>query len=351
MKMHSIMLLFVAGLCGLVAMFGVQQALSQKPESGEQMVRVMQAAVEIQPGDQLNEMNTQIIEVNAKACPVGAVTELSQIEQRSLRVPAMPGDWILVSKLTEKGETGPAANVPKGMRGLTIPVDATQTHSGMLRPGNRVDIQLTFDSGCGQTRHKVARTILQYVEVFAVDDRVYGNDKSGDGTAMAKNISVLVTPEQSNMLCLARSMGTLSTTLRSNGDKEEVSGIEVSDDIFGNSSGETNIDTPSVMDVRRSSADDQVPVLFEDTSPVPAAEQLQAELNRGTKADPGGSYPTMQLAQADVPKNTWTMEIYEGGSVRLESVELPDETESVATDAGGKSGFWSFLGMKPSQSP
>jgi len=47
MKMNSIMLLFVAGLCGLVAMFGVHQAMSQKPEPTEQLVRVMQAAAEI----------------------------------------------------------------------------------------------------------------------------------------------------------------------------------------------------------------------------------------------------------------------------------------------------------------
>lgn len=350
MKMQSLMLLIVAGLCGLVAMFGVQQAMNQKPESGEQMVRVMQAAVEIQPGDQLNDVNTRMVEVNINACPEGVVTQPAEIEQRSLRVPAMPGDWILVGKLTEKGETGAAANVPKGMRGLTIAVDATQTHSGMLRPGNRVDIQLTFEAGCGNARRKLSRTILQYVEVFAVDDRVYGSDKSGEGAALAKNISVLVTPEQSTMLCLARSMGVLSTTLRSNADKDEVAGVEVSDEVFGRSQGDTNLEAPSVMDYRTTSA---APVLFEDNPPIPVASQLEAELKREAVSDPGGSMPVIQLAQSETPKNTWTMEIYEGGSVRLESIELPEQAASVQPQAGtaAQPGFWNFLGMKPSKSP
>jgi len=352
MKMNSIMLLFVAGLCGLVAMFGVHQAMSQKPEPTEQLVRVMQAAVEIQPGDQLNETNTQMIEVNARACPEGVVTELSQIEQRALKVPAMPGDWILVGKLTEKGETGPAANVPKGMRALTISVDATQTHSGMLRPGNRVDIQLTYDcKSATACKRKVARTILQYVEIFAVDDRVYGNDKSPDSTAMAKNISVLVTPEQSNMLCLARSMGILSTTLRSNGDTEEIAGVEVSDEMFGNS-GESNAANPSVMDVRAGLDGKSGPVLFEDNPPIPGVDFPQPGKQPAVSPDPGGSMPVIELAQADVPKNTWTMEIYEGGNVRLESIELPETAEAsgtISTDT--KPGFWSSLGLTRAQNP
>jgi pilus assembly protein CpaB len=262
----------------------------------------------------------------------------------------MPGDWILVGKLTGKGDIGAAANVPKGMRALTISVDATQTHSGMLRPGNRVDIQLTYDcQSATACRRKVARTILQYVEVFAVDDRVYGNDQSPDGATMAKNISVLVTPEQSNMLCLARSMGTLSTTLRSNGDTEETVGAEVSDEIFENS-GESNVANPSVMDAGSGLNAGSGPVLFEENPPTPGIDQHGQQA--ATSPDPGGSMPVIELAQADVPRNTWTMEIYEGGNVRLESIELPEASDTISSSSTDVTpGFWGFLGLKSVQNP
>lgn len=336
----------VAAACGLVAMFGVRQAMSQKPETSEEMVEVLQAALEIQPGEMLNETNVRPVKVNINACPEGVVTELTQVQERSLKVPAMPGDWILVSKLTEKGEIGAAANIPEGMRAITIPVDATQTHSGMLRPGNRVDIMLTYDSRetGGNGRGQIAKTILQYVEVFAVDDRIYGIDKTGEASGGAKNISVLVTPEQAGLLRLAEKVGRLSTALRSNSDKTEVVASEITSDVLGSNQDGNNLNASSVMQAREENLLESeamkgdIPPIPESAA-APVADQLLAELNRQGSTDPGGSMPVIELAQAE-PENTWTIEIHEGTNVRLESVQLPEEAVSTGS-------IWDFL--KPSK--
>ena len=343
MKSQSLILLVVAGACGLVAMLGVKQALNQKPDAGEEQVSVLQASLAIQPGELLNETNTRMVQVNVTACPEGAVTTQEEIQERSIKVPAAPGDWILTSKLSEKGETGAATNIPEGMRVVTIPVDATQTISGMLRPGNRVDIMLTYElknanRSCSQ---KLTKTLLQYVEVFAVDDRIYGLDKTGEGAGAAKNISVLVKPEQGNLLRLSESMGKLSTSLRSNGDKEEVKIVEVSDEALGMMQGTNNVDAASTLNARDTAGKSGDISLFEDTPPMPVADNLQHELDRQTGLPgPEPSAPVIQLAQAE-PKNVWTMEIMEGGTIRREAVELKEEK------AGGS--FWDFL--KPSGKP
>ena len=144
MKNQSLLLLAVAGGCGLVAMFGVKQLIDSKPkQKQEEKISVLCASAEIQVGDRLDELNTQFVQVNIAAVPQGAVTDLKDIEERALRVPASPGDWITRNKLTEKGEFGFVGQIPPGMRVKTIPVDATQIHSGMLRPGNRIDITLS----------------------------------------------------------------------------------------------------------------------------------------------------------------------------------------------------------------
>lgn len=350
MKSQSWILLLVATVCGLVAMFGVQKAISQKPESAEEMVSVLQAALEIQPGDLLNETNTRLVQVNLTACPADAVRDPAQIVDRSVKVPAAPGDWILAGKLTERGEIGAAANIPAGMRAVTIPVDATQTHSGMLRPGNRVDLILTLDmTGQGAHRRKAARTILQYVEVFAVDDRIYGNDKTGDGSAGAKNISVLVTPEQGNMLRLASQMGLLSTSLRSNGDKAELDVVEVTDETLLNTHGANNVGAAAVMENRDQLQASDVPVLFEDVPPLPIEAQIRAELSGAGVPAVGGSEPVIELAEV-TPKNVWTIEIREGKRVRLETVELPDDAESVSAEVENLEGsFWDFLKQQVSE--
>ena len=57
--------------------------------------------------------------------------------------------------------------------------------------------------------------------------------------------------------------------------------------------------------------------------------------------------PVMQLAEAS-PTNTWTIEIREGSTVRLEAVELPKDA-GLAEDLAGRSqtsgggSFWDFL--------
>ena len=65
---------------------------------------------------------------------------------------------------------------------LPTPVDATTSHSGMMRPGNRVDLLLTYDDSSSGRNVKKMITVMEFVEVFAVDDRIYGIDKEGWGS-------------------------------------------------------------------------------------------------------------------------------------------------------------------------
>ena len=56
------------------------------------------------------------------------------------------------------------------MRVVTIAVDATTIHSGMLQPGNRIDLLLTYrerDPTDGLQKETTI-PLMEYVEVFAV---------------------------------------------------------------------------------------------------------------------------------------------------------------------------------------
>ncbi len=104
MKNQSLILLVVAAGCGLVAMLGVKKAISNNAVEQEETVQVLSAVADIQVGNRLDELNTKFVEVAVSKAPEGAITSLDDISERSLKVPVMPGDWILKSKLTEKGE-------------------------------------------------------------------------------------------------------------------------------------------------------------------------------------------------------------------------------------------------------
>ena len=352
MKNQSLVLLVVAVGCGLVAMFGVKKVLSQNPGETVETVQVLSAISAISPGAPLDEMNTKFVEIAVTSVPDGAITDIKDIQERFLNVPVMPGDWILKNKLTES--RGAEASIPEGMAAVPIPVDATTSFSGMLLPGNKIDLLLTFteQSEIGQSLQKTI-TVLEFVEVFAVDNRVYGVDKEGEG--QAKNISLLVTPDQGKAVILAAKIGTLSTMMRARGGAGVKGKAEISEEFLTSSFLGSNLNAPSVMDARNGQksedAGDILPPLEtvsapEKTEPVeePASISELLDLEMGTKQtkDPGGSVRVAETV-AVRDENTWTIEIYEGGKRRLETIRLADADETKSGTSLGSWNIWNIL--------
>jgi pilus assembly protein CpaB len=319
MKMKSLVLLAMAIGCGLVAMLGVQQVLSGDKKPPTEMGKVLVAITTIMPGQPLDDSNVAFKEWDKKDIPLGAVTNHEEYQERSLRVSATPNEPIMVAKLNEKGVFGGSSEIPKGMRVATVPVTATKTHSGLILPGDRVDVVVTYtmshhapnqlNSQNGEIRK--AKTILQYIEVFATDNVRQSAVPNGDAKeVVAKNISLVVTPDQYVLLMLAESKGQISLALRHRGDNTESQASEVDETAF---------------------------------------EHLK--VTRGQKKDDGKGDPLDDepVKVAEVPKKpevkpepvkekpSWTLKVFEGDKLREEQVELPEDPDAAAK-AGAKAG-------------
>ncbi|MEQ9409482.1 MAG: Flp pilus assembly protein CpaB [Fuerstiella sp.] len=319
MKNQTVILLIVAGACGLVTMLGVKQYLARQNHKEEvPKVQVLVAAAPIKQGTQLSEKNTQFITVDAETCPEDAVRDLEQIKERALKVPRGQGDWILVSQLTEKGDIGAVIGIPNGMRVTTIPVDATTTHSGMLQPGNRIDLLLTYrerDAATGQQKEKTI-PLLEYIEVFAVDSQKFGIDASTEN-AKARNISLLVDTEQAMKLTLAIRKGTISTVLRSSEDMDKIKITELTEDsLNGTNHGE--IKRRSTLEVQEQFTETPGFVLPDPEPNI--MTQLQAELELNGPSGSGPVPPAETNTEDD--DQYWVMAIHQGGGVRVERVNL-----------------------------
>lgn len=301
MKMKSVVLLAVALGCGLVAMLGVQQALSGDKKAPDSTIQVLVALEEIGPGTPLNEMNVQFKPWPKDAVPEGAVTKLEDYEQRALKSRSYPGEVIMIAKLGEKGAYGASSEIPKGMRVVTVAVDQTMTHSGMLLPGDRVDVMVTYKSqpqNGGKLVSK-SKTVLQRVEVFATDSLTELANKE-KAEIKAKNVSLLVDPQQAGLLKLAENMGSLTLVLRGKGDTTEQEPVTVDGSMF----------------------DDAV-AMAQSTAPVPVEEPSQPAFVEFLK-----NQDQPQVAEATPAKSMWKIEIYAGEQKRIEEVELPEEAES-----------------------
>ena len=125
------------------------------------------------------------------------------------------GEPILRKRVIRPGDRGFLAAVLKpGFRAMALRVDATSSISGLVLPGDRVDLILTHAVG-GQ---KVSETVLENVRILGIDQFI---DEGGESARVGKNANLEVTPKQAEMLAVLQQLGTISLSLRSLAKDEE----------------------------------------------------------------------------------------------------------------------------------
>src|SRR5262249_20490015 len=121
---------------------------------------------------------------------------------------------------------GVAASIPKGMRACTIQTPNVATGvAGLLQPGYKVDVILTVSGQAANdgTGGASTLTLLQNVEILAVDQRVEAPADPKIGSKELRSVTLLVTPEQAAKLDLGQTKGTLHLSLRNPEDDANVS--------------------------------------------------------------------------------------------------------------------------------
>ncbi len=112
-----------------------------------------------------------------------------------------------------------AAVLKPGMRALTVKLGAGTRHSGLVDPGDRVDVVLTAHSRERDQANVLARTILEDVRVVAVDRRIgSAAGASAPGHEVERKEIVTATlevlPSQTGLLALGELEGELSLAVR-----------------------------------------------------------------------------------------------------------------------------------------
>jgi pilus assembly protein CpaB len=136
-----------------------------------------------------------------------------------VRVPVAAGQPIYDPMVVfAKGSGFMAAILPKGMRAVSMNVSPDTAAGGFILPEDHVDVVLTRHDKQAEkenagTEKILSETILRNVPVLAVDQAV--EEKSGVKVAVAKTVTLEVTPGQAEQLQLARVQGSLSLSLRS----------------------------------------------------------------------------------------------------------------------------------------
>ena len=303
MKLKSMMLLVVAAGCGLVAMFLFQQASAGNSQE-EEKISVLVCIRELTPGEKLNDENVEFREYPTSMVPENAVLTKEEYEGLATVARTFPGDMITLDKLSD--QSAPSGDIPSGMVAIGIPVDSTMTSSGMLLPGDRVDVLVTFLMRSALGSGKTIKTVLEFVQVFATDSE--REAITGGGEKKTKTITLLVTPDEAMLVKLAEEVGRLHLAMRS---KVDATRRVAEDEKFD----------PSSMTEFFSTGDSEEEE--EDTTDTDKDTDLDSFLDANSEPLPSEFQDFEPIAPPAIP--TWEIEILAGDERRVEEVPLPIE--------------------------
>jgi pilus assembly protein CpaB len=224
MQMRTVLIGAFALMFGISAAVGVYiLGNAPKAEVKAEMVSVVIAAVDISRGDTISPELIAKKDWPKEALPEGAMTDTQEILDRTLTMSLVKGDLIVEAKLAPKGAgRGLAAVILPGMRAFTIQTPNVATGvAGFVLPGNRVDVLLTMTSqGTGdRTGGGTEITLLQNVEILAVDQRIDTAQERKANDKELRSVTLMVTPGDAAKLDLGHNRGTLHLVLRNPADQ------------------------------------------------------------------------------------------------------------------------------------
>ncbi|TPL51734.1 Flp pilus assembly protein CpaB [Mesorhizobium sp. B2-4-6] len=178
--------------------------------------------------------------------PQGAFPTIDKLLADGSRVVLSPvevNEPVLLTKLSGPNGRATLSNMlSPGMRAVTIRTDEIAGVGGFITPGDRVDVVLTRDAGDIQEVSKNAQgaagsTVTS--EIVVSDAKVLsvgqGADERKTEPQIANSVTLEVTNEGAQKVALARTVGTLSLSLRSAADATASNGGLTTISSFGGS--------------------------------------------------------------------------------------------------------------------
>jgi len=177
--------------------------------------------------------------------PSGAIRDTPDDRNRLLgslvRKNLDAGSPITSENVLLRGDRGFLASVLEpGTRAISIKVDAESGVSGLIKPGDYVDVVLTqVAANADVARRALSETLLQNVRIIAIDQEIVQGGGANNTTAakVAQTVSLQLAPEQVKRIAVAKNLGSLSLAMRSavelrdTADTRTISSCDVSPEI------------------------------------------------------------------------------------------------------------------------
>ena len=221
-------------IAGLGSMFMYQWAQSQKGEpiiayktNAAETVQVVVAKVDMPWGTKITREMLKQETFLKSSVSKNHFTSIKDVEGRVLTSPLKQGDPVVEHRLAPVSvEVGGISSIVQpGKRAIAVKGDKVIGLSGLINPGNRVDVLVTIKDP--HRNGEKTKTVLENILVLASGTQMMENEKGK--TAPVDVYTLEVTPEEGERISLASNRGRLQFMLRSATDYEKIltSGVTI----------------------------------------------------------------------------------------------------------------------------
>jgi pilus assembly protein CpaB len=165
----------------------------------------------IKPGD------VTVSKVPLAAFPKSGFSKVEEVLDRPVVSNILAEEAVIEGRLAPRGAgAGLAPVIPVGMRAVTVRVNDVVGVAGFVLPGMRVDVTVTGRPS--SSNETLTTTVLQNITVLSAGQTMAPDSR---GAAInAQTVTLLVSPEQAEIIVLAGSEGRIQLILRNGSDNE-----------------------------------------------------------------------------------------------------------------------------------
>jgi pilus assembly protein CpaB len=227
MRMKSLILIFIALGCGLVASIGISQVMERGGGSGPvlETEQILVALVDIDAGAKLDVNNIRLEDWPKNKVPEAAIRRVDDAKGKYAVPRFFKGEPIVATRISDT-TSGVGDLIPDGYRAEPVKVEE-DTVMKAIAPGDRVDVSV-FLKRDGNEIHKTGIfPILRNVQIFAVNSNTERTNDAKTGEAAFRTVSLLAKEKQVGELQLAKRMGSIQLSLRRRNESDDGVGEEV----------------------------------------------------------------------------------------------------------------------------
>lgn len=192
-------------------------------EAQIERIQIVTANQVIPAHTEVTEEMLELIEYPEEVLPESAIKDIEDILEKKTNTDILPGEPILEERVViDDAKSDLSYRIPESMRAVTILTNELSSVGGYIGTGDRVDMLVAYsieeDEEDSTTTGTEVYTQMQNIEVLMTGPKKV----EGEGVApIPTSLTLLVSPEQAEVIAYANQQGVIQLTLRNPADEDE----------------------------------------------------------------------------------------------------------------------------------